>query len=350
MSEPDRYSVDRLTETRDGHSRWTEFVSARDLATPYHTLAWKRAIEQTFEYEPAYLLVTDEEYGVVGAVPGFELPETVGTSLKNPFCEYGFPLVAPGVDTRAVLEAVRDHTGGRRAVILKDCPFSGVKGYSTTGYGGVETGITHRLDVDIQFERLYEDVFGDSLCRTVSRAQETDAAVVESDDVERYYPIYVETMRRLGSPQFPASFFESLQAAFGEDFHCHLATVDGKAVAGLVVLSQDDELYILSNAAVRRPDEPSYNTLLYASVVEQACESDDAVVDFGRTEPGSGVDQFKSQFGGTTLPLVSFVSPPHRVNRASVSGYKRLAPITRLLSPLVTHPAVGPEIKRRIHE
>ncbi|WP_436932529.1 GNAT family N-acetyltransferase [Halosimplex halobium] len=349
MTSSTRYSVDLLDDT-GCDSRWTEFVAAHDHATPYHTLAWKQAIKETFSYDPAYRLVTDAEGSVVGAIPGFKLPETVGTSLKNPFCEYGFPLVASGVDPREVLEAVGGNVGGTRVAIIKDCPFSGVAGYSAAGYGGVETGITHRLDVSVEFDRLLEDVFDDSLRRTVDRKGEVDAIIEQSDDVAAYYPVYVETMQRLGSPQFPAGFFESLRDAFGADFHYYTATIDGETVGGLIVLTGGDGRYILSNAAVRQSGAPSYNALLYASAVEKACETDCRVIDFGRSEPGSGVDQFKSQFGGTTFRLVSFVTPSRHVGRADVSGYKRLAPITRMLSPVITHPAVGPELKRRIHE
>jgi len=350
MNKRTHYSVDHLGETEAGHVRWSEFVTAHDSATPYHSLAWKQTIEDTFGYDPAYRLVTESGGNVVGAVPGFELPEMVGTSLKNPFCEYGFPLVASMVDPRKVLEAIGDHIGGTCAAIVKDCSFSGVAGYSAEGYGGVETGVTHRLDVSVEFHRLLEDVFDDSLRRTVDHADDVDATIKRSDDIAAYYPVYVETMQRLGSPQFPPGFFESLRNTFGSDFHYHAATVDGETVGGLVSLARGDEWYVLSNAAVRQSSSPSYNALLYASAVEEGCETDCAIVDFGRSEPGSGVDRFKSQFGGTTFRLVSFVKPPRYVGRADVSGYKRLAPVTRMLSPVITHPMVGPELKRRIHE
>lgn len=341
----------RLADTPDGADRWTAFVSAHDRATAYHTLAWKRTIESAFGYESRYLLVTaDDTEDVIAVVPGFDVPEILGTSVKNPFCEYGFPLIAPGVETSRVLETIRECTSRRRAIILKDCPFSGVSGYSETGYAGVETGVTHRLDVDTDFERLREDVFDDTLRRTARRSGEHDVTIEEGDDLEAYYSLYVATMRRLGSPQFPISFFEALRDEFGTDFHYHVAEKSDKLVAGLVALSQNGTLYLLSNAWDRTGDPYSFNSHLYLSVIEQACDTGFETVDFGRTEPDTGVDQFKSHFGGTVLPLVSFVAPPRHAGRASVSGYKRLAPITRLLSPIVTQQSIGPKLKRRIHE
>lgn len=340
-----------LAETANGSERWQTFVDAHDQATAYHTLAWKRAIESTFGYDPAYLLVTAADTGdTIAAVPGFDLPEILGTSRKNPFCEYGFPLIAPSADTRRVLDTIRACTGGRHAVILKDCPFSGVSGYSETGYAGVETGVTHRLDVDTDFDRLREDVFDDTLRRTIRRSEESDITIREGEDLESYYQLYVATMRRLGSPQFPISFFESLRDEFGPDFHYHVVKKSGNVVAGLVALSQNRTLHLFSNAWNRSGDEHSFNSELYTSAIKQCCEERYETVDFGRTEPDTGVDQFKSHFGGTVLPLVSFVAPIRHAHRASVSQYKQLAPVTRLLSPILTHQSIGPKLKRRIHE
>ena len=340
-----------LAETPDGSDRWNAFVSEHDHATAYHTLAWKRAIESTFGYDPAYLLLTAEETDdTVAAVPGFDVPELLGTSIKNPFCEYGFPLIAPGADASRILEIIRELTSRRRAVILKDCPFSGVGGYSETGYGGVKTGMTHRLGVDTDFERLREDVFNYTLRKRTRRSGENDVTIEEGEDINIYYSLYVNTMARLGSPQFPLSFFESLRDEFDTDFHYHVAKKSNEVVAGLVALSQNSTLYLVSNAMDRTIEGHSFNSNLYLSVIEQACNTEYETVDFGRTEPDTGVDRFKSQFGGTVLPLVSFVAPARYAHRASISGYKRLAPITRMLSPVLTHPSIGPKLKRRIHE
>lgn len=350
-SDPERYVLSRLDARPDRVDEWRRLVSGHELTTPYHTLAWKRSIEQAFGYEPAYRLVLDRTTGdAVAAVPGFETPERLATSLKNPFCEFGFPLIVDGVEPTAVLDTVKRDARARQRVVIKECPFSGVRGYRETGYGGIETGVTHRVPVDLRFERLQKDVLANSLTRRARIGRERGVVVRTGEDLDTYHRLYRDTMARLGSPQFPVEFFQSLRSEFGDAFHYHVAETDDGPVAGLVSLSEGGSLHLLSNASVRRSDGVSPNPLLYLSVLEMACDTEYNIVDFGRTEPESGVDEFKSLFNGKVLPLVAFVAPPRHTRSASVSGYKRLAPLSRLASPVITHPAVGPRLKRRIHE
>jgi len=348
--DPKRYEVQRLGDRTD---QWRRIVSGHDLATPYHTLAWKQSIERTFDYEPAYRLVVNAATGeAVAAVPGFETPETLATALTNPFCEYGFPLIVEGVDSKPVLQALRRDAGPRERVVLKESPFSGVTGYRDAQYGGIETGVTHRVPSDVEFERLQADILADSLTRRARLAREAGVVVRPDEDLDAFHRLYRDTVARLGSPQFPVEFFRALRSAFGDAFHYHVAEAKDRdePLAGLISLSAGDSLHLLINGAVRRSDGVSPNPHLYLSVLESACAGTYSVVDFGRTEPGSGVDEFKSLFDGAVLPLVAFVAPPRHVGTASVSGYKRLAPLARFASPVITHPSVGPRLKRRIHE
>jgi len=351
----DSYVVARVGAETGLADRWRAVVADHDRATPFHTLAWRRVIKRTFDYEPAHRLVLDADTDKpIAAVPGFETPETLGATYKNPFCEYGYPLLAEGVqsdgDAVGVLDAIAADSRDGVAVVVKECPVSSITGYYEAEYGGIETGVTHRVSTDLAFGRLRGDVVDKSLRRRARLAREEGLVVRPSADLDAYYERYRETMERLGSPQFPQDFFRALRSAFGESFHYHVVEADGRVVAGLISLSCGDSWHLLSNASERRPNAVSPNPLLYLSMLESACEGDTDVVDFGRTEPESGVDRFKSLFNGSVHPLVSFVAPPRKAKVASVSGYKRLAPLTRLVSPLITHPAVGPRLKRRIHE
>jgi CelD/BcsL family acetyltransferase involved in cellulose biosynthesis len=329
---------------------YESFLSDHPSTTAFHTLEWKRAVEAAFDYEPAYRMVRDRDRRVLAAVPGFRVPELVGESVVNPFCEYGYPLVAEGVDPVVVLSALGASRGRLDSVVLKDCPSSGVRGYSTAGYGGLETGCTVRLSVDLPFDRLWDRVFDGELRRNVRRARDHGISTEESADLDSFYELYEGTMARMGSPQFPPSFVRALSEAFGEEFSLHVARKGGEHVAGLLSLVHGDTCHLLLNGTGGSIDDARPNHLLYVDHVERACASGLSVVDFGRTEPGKGVHEFKKQFGGTELPLASFVAPAHRASRADVSSLKRMEPVARVLSPIVTHPSIGPRLKRFIHE
>lgn len=340
---------DELRVRQNSHDEtWHTLVADHPLATPFHTLAWRDSITAAFGYDPAYALVTNGDGTAVGAVPGFHCPALPGTTTVNPFCEYGFPLLEASVPMTAVLSKLKS-VGRFGARLLKDADWTGLTGYSDAGYGAVRTGHARRLPLG-DFETVRNRQFDRNLRRNVEHAREAGVTVHRTEDVSEFYECYLTTMRRHGSPQFPRAFLAALVDTFGTDCQLLIAEYEGEPVAGLLGLDHGDERYLLLNGSEAETLEERPNDLLYWEAVRSACESGYDRIDFGRTAPGSGVRQFKRRFGGRREQLTTLVWPPHRVGRADVSGYRRLKPVVQGLSPLVTHPAVGPRVKGWIHE
>lgn len=362
--------------TRADRDRWQRFVTDHPSATVFHTWAWLSAVDAAFGYDPAHHLVYEVGGSEpVAAVPGFSVPGVGGRTTVNPFCEYGFPLLATAdVDVPAVLRTVAADVGPLGARVLKDAGWTGIGGYNQAGFGAVRTGEVIRLDASRPYDEVREASFSGEARRCIRSA--AGKLTVRPASISEYYPLYLATMRRLGSPQFPESFFRDLAgelgdgllvfvaertadpgtAAAGESADPDTAAADEAAnadddpVGGILLLDFDGVRMVWSNASRRAAWDAHPNHRLYAAAIEDACVGDVDVVDFGRSRPGSGVHDFKRQFGGRASPLASFVTPPHRTGRASLEGYGRAAAVAERLSPVVTNPAVGPRLKRYIHE
>ncbi|MFB6195510.1 MAG: lipid II:glycine glycyltransferase FemX [Haloplanus sp.] len=330
----------------------TAFVADHPTATPFHTLAWRDAVATAFDYDPAYRTVRDERGDLVAVVPGFSCGGPVVTEVVNPFCEYGFPLVDPDADAdvTAVLAALRKTAGPRRTLALKDADWTGVVGYNECGFGGVAAASVRRLSLDAPFAVLSEHVFDRKLGRNVRVAREAGVTVDRTDDVDAFYPLYLDAMRRRGSPQFPRAFVAALVSAFGDRCSLLVARLDGDPVAGLLALDHGGHRSLLLNGSDGDRLDVRPNDRVYWAAVRRACDRDLDVVDFGRSGPESGVDRFKAQFGATRDPLTTLVAPPRRALGGSVSTLRRLEPLAKRLAPVVTHPAVGPRLKEWIHE
>ncbi|MDL5361205.1 GNAT family N-acetyltransferase [Halalkalicoccus sp. NIPERK01] len=328
-------------------TEWERFVGRRANATVFHTLGWKRAVESAFGYTPRYRLVAEGDR-TVAAVPGFEVPSLFGTTVTTPFGEYGFPLIEG--ESEPVLAALAEATSPFETLVLKESNWSGTTGYSAAGFGGIETGIALQLDVDRPFEAVRETSFTSGARRNVRKAREEGVVVTEAETVEPYYRLYLATMRRLGSPPFPADFFEALRRELAGNVTLLLAKHEGTAIAGLLAFEYGDRCLIWGNASNPDAWDLKPNDLLYAEIVERACESAASVVDFGRNERGSNVHEFKTEFGGEEAQLTSLVYPPDRTGRASIEAYKRAAPLARRVGPIVANRTVGPCLKWWIHE
>lgn len=345
---PNPYEIRQVT-TADREA-WDSVVDDHPSATVFHTWAWLRAVDSAFRYDPDHYLVYEAGgRDPVGVVPGFSVRGTGGRTVVNPFCEYGFPLLAEGVDPVPVLRALAADLGPLGARVLKDAGWTDNRAYNAAGYGGVRTGEVIRLDTDRAFDDVREHSFTGETCRCLRVS--TDAGVtVRPAGVDEYYPLYLATMRRLGSPQFPEAFFRDLAAELADDCLVLVADHDGETVGGLLALDHAGVRMVWSNASRRETWNRHPNHRLYAAAIEDACETGIDVVDLGRSRPGTGVHDFKAGFGGQRSPLASFVTPPHRAGRASLEGYGKAAAVAERLSPVVTNPAVGPRLKRFIHE
>jgi CelD/BcsL family acetyltransferase involved in cellulose biosynthesis len=342
VSETAELAVRSVSPVRD--AEWTEFVADHPAATVFHTGEWASAVETAVGYDPSHLWLTDRSGGIRAVVPGFAVRDGIGSSILNPFCEYGFPLVAESISDAAVLSRLRDGT----TRVVKDAGWSGVSGYNSTGYGGVRTGSSIRLELDRPSETLWES-FDRDVRRCVRTARDHDVRVVDGT-VDEFYPLYLDTMRRLGSPQFPEAFFAALADELGESVTILLAERAGETIAGVLLFEWGGTTTVWTPVSKRAHWEHRPNHLLYVEAIERACAAGRSTVDFGRSRRGSSVHAFKAQFGGFEHPLMSFVTPPQHAKRASLDGYGRLAPLTRRLAPLIAHPSVGPKLKRAIHE
>lgn len=88
--------------------QWDDFVMRHPDSTPFHLLAWKHTIEQSFNYRAMYLVATDDE-GIRGVLPLFLVENRViGKALiSSPFAVYGGILA----DGEQALRSLHQHVG-----------------------------------------------------------------------------------------------------------------------------------------------------------------------------------------------------------------------------------------------
>src|SRR2546428_8576568 len=56
---------------------WDAFVRSTPSGSPFHLLAWKRAVEQSFGHRPHYLMAVGD-HGIEGVLPLFEVRGLLG--------------------------------------------------------------------------------------------------------------------------------------------------------------------------------------------------------------------------------------------------------------------------------
>jgi hypothetical protein len=85
-------AIQMHVEELRNESEWEDFAKNIPEATFYHTIKWKKIIEKSFGFVPAYFTVKDQGE-VAGICPGFiTAPWLLRTYNSLPNSDYGGPL------------------------------------------------------------------------------------------------------------------------------------------------------------------------------------------------------------------------------------------------------------------
>jgi len=324
---------------------WDAFVRSAPGGSPFHLIAWKRAVEAAFRHRPHYLLAARGE-ALEGVLPLFEVRGLFGgrALVSVPYGVYGGICATSAEAQEALLGAASDLA--RRL-----------------GARYVELRHRQAQALDLPTKALYV-----SFSRPISASEEENLAAIPRkqrrmtrqgakhglhtelgrEHLDVFYDIYAASVHQLGSPVFPRRLFASIVAEFGKD--CELLTVwkDGRMVAGVLTLYFEDQVLPYYGGARRDALAYAVNDFMYWELMCHAARTGYRVFDFGRSREGTGAYQFKRHWGFEPEPLayqyvlrhgspMPNLSPSNPKMRLAVEGWKRLPlPVTRLVGPLLT--------------
>jgi FemAB-related protein (PEP-CTERM system-associated) len=324
---------------------WDAFVRSAPSGSPFHLLAWKRAIEATFGHRPHYLLAVRRQ-GVEGVLPLFEVRGLLGGRglISVPYGVYGGVCAASPEARASLVEAA---AGLARRI------------------GARYVELRHRAgqEMDLPTKSLYV-----TFSRPISASEEENLNAIPRKQrrmtrqgarfglrpefglqhLDGFYDVYAASVHSLGSPVFPRRLFRAIALEFGKD--CELLTIwkDDRMVAGALTLFYEDQALPYYGGALREAFPYAVTDFMYWQLLCHVARAGYRVFDFGRSREGTGPYQFKRHWGfeprslpyqyllldGAAMPNLSPSNP--RMEMA-VAAWKRLPlPLTKVLGPLLT--------------
>lgn len=300
-AEPEHLPVETHELNDQQVAEWDEFVLRHPDATPFHLIAWKRTIEESFGYRAIYLFATDSRR-IRGVLPLFLVKNAIiGKALiSSPFAVYGGILA----DCDEALRSLH-----ARAVSL-----------------GQELGADY---IEFRNTRREQCVSGANIDRYVSFSQplvRDEAELLESlpkktrnlvrkalkpdfkmryqvADLENFETLYATNMRRLGTPCFSSKYFASLVRNFGEMVDVREVWLEGKPMAASLNFMFRDDMHIYYAAADTEYNALGPNTYMYFDHLRWAGANGLKTFDFGRSKRGTGVFEFKRHWNTTMREL-----------------------------------------------
>ena len=329
-------------------ARWDAFVEGTPDGTFFHLSGWKRAVEQGLGHDCYYLYAEDGD-SIKGVLPLVHVNSRLfGNGLvSNGFCVYGGPLCADKEALAALDAAAQD---------LRE----------KTGAGYLEYRCRRPLHPDWQVkDQMYatfrREITADDEANMKAIPRKQRAMVrkgislgltsAEDESTERFFSMYAESVRNLGTPVFPKKWFAALKAEFGEK--CQVLSIlhEGAPVAAVLSFFFRDEVlpYYGGGSAAARP--LAGNDFMYWEVMRLAAARGARLFDFGRSKVGTGAFNFKKHWGfepetlfyefslkaGETIPDVNPLNPKYQL---MINVWRRL--------PLWVANAVGPVIARNL--
>lgn len=290
----------RIRELDDASAgRWDAFVQQCPEATFFHRAGWKRVIEHTYGH-PMTCLYAERDGDIVGVLPLGQLKSLLfGNSLvSTPFCVYGG--VAAGDEAaRQALIAAAVERAERLQVDFLELRHQRA---TCSDWPTKDLYVTFRKPLDPDPEVNLQAIPRKQ--RAMVRKGIQAGLVSEIDaDVDRLYDAYSESVRNLGTPVFPRTFFENLKQEFGDD--CEILTVlkDGETVAAVMSFYFRDQVLPYYGGGKAGARQLKGNDFMYWELMRRSCERGVRLFDYGRSKQGTGSYSFKKNWGFEPEPL-----------------------------------------------
>src|SRR5271165_5184416 len=326
---------------------WDLFIASSPQATPFHSTAWMRSLQKTFDYEN--LSFYAERNGrITGVLPLFLVSNwIIGRCLiSTPFADYGGicvedeesadALAAHAVET-GVAEKIdflelRHKTGKPRPKFhIKDLYVSFATELAT--------------EPEAQFKRLPRDT------RYMIRKGEKAGLELRSgfEQLPEFYELFTLNWRRFGTPVFSPQWLETLVHEFQGGVDLTMVRANGRPVAGVFSFRFRNTLFPHYSGASPDANTLAANNFIYWELMKSAINQGLRRFDFGRSKKGTGAYQFKAAWNMQVDPLEYQVCMIRRTSPPNFSpANPRFALAANLWSrmPLKATTWLGPHVVR----
>ncbi|MBK1691674.1 FemAB family XrtA/PEP-CTERM system-associated protein [Ectothiorhodospira mobilis] len=324
---------------------WEAFVQDCPEATFFHRAGWKRVLEQAFGH-PGHYLYAESGGRIRGVLPLGQVKTLLfGNALVSvPFCVYGGVAAEDAEAEGALIRAARDLAESLQVDYLE--------------LRHRQRRLPHwpcREDLYVTFRKAM-DPDPEVNLKAIPRKQramvrkgiQRGLTSEEEAGIDRFFPIYADSVRRLGTPVFARRYFRDLMDTFGDAARVTTVHHQGRPVSGVLsFLFRDEVLPYYGGGTVEARGLAAFD-FLYWEVMRRACEDGYRLFDYGRSKRGTGSFHFKKNWGfvpqtlyyeyhlvrARAIPDINPLNPRYRL---FIQAWKRLpTPVANRIGPRIS--------------
>jgi hypothetical protein len=142
----------------------------------------------------------------------------------------------------------------------------------------------------------------------IKAVEKYNLELVISQDIESFYPVYLETISRLKAKPKEKKYFYDLLIAFSNNFYLILARKDGKIIGGNLFVRKNNYLMLMFNVSLREYWKYNVNDFLYWEMLKLGLEKSIRWIDFGiNAKRDHDQIHFKQGFGAKAYKIDHYV-------------------------------------------
>jgi len=323
---------------------WDDYVASKAQASIYHYYDWKSSIEDSFGHRCFYL-VAKSKNSICGVLPLIWLKSKIFGSygISVPFFNYGGPLADSPVIAQALLKQASE--------IARSENMSHLEIRTTTDkfdWPSQSKKVSMILKLP-KSEASLDETIGTKLRAQIKQALPSSPQVSFGglELLNKFYRVFSENMRDLGTPVYGKDFFENLLRTFKDAATLVVVEVNGRPVACAFLLGHKDLLEIPWASTLRRVNPMNINMWMYRQILGFAINNQFRYFDFGRSTRDSGTYRFKKQWGACAVDHFWYywmagnealpnLSPDNPKFKLAIMIWKKLPLfVTNLLGPIL---------------
>lgn len=321
--------------------RWDAFVHDTPQATFCHRAGWKTVIERAFGHRCHYLYA-QRDGRIEGVLPLAHVRSRLFNNalISTPFCVYG-GIVATTDEARCALDE-------------RACELARELEVEYLEFRQLEQESSRRPNKDLYY--TFRKAISAEAEENLAQIPRKQRAVVRKgiksgmqstidSDTRRFYDVYSESVRNLGTPVFSRKFPAILRDVFGDACEILTVTHEGRTVASVMSFYFRDEVLPYYGGGTALARDLNGNDFMYWELMRRAGENGARLFDFGRSKTGTGAFRFKKHWGFEPQPLhyeyelvgnteMPNLSPANPRYQRAIKAWQRLPlRLSRLLGP-----------------
>lgn len=287
---------------KEQESRWDEFVKSHPQGRFSQTVAFKKVLEEVYHYQANYV-VFEKVDQIIAVLPLFWWRDMFRKThlVSVPLADYGGPLSGPmnEEEAKGLIEFLRDILLKSKAPFLKISSGLGLQKNLARHFIKKENDRRAILELE-QPDVLWQKKLEYSVKKCIKAAQRENLKCL-ADNSSRaisqdFYPLYLLSMKRLGTPPHPLSYFLGKLKYFGQDMKLFLVQDGSETITALLGFATGRTVQITKIVS-----DPKYwakrpNDLAHWEFIKWSSENNYQYFDFGPVRYESQL-RYKAKWG-----------------------------------------------------